>query len=105
MAVPPGCDECSEAAQVVRTDLGAIGIEVDIRRVDSAGLSSKEAASFDLIDVDSWIPYPDSASFLKQLLKTSRRNGFRHVFGPRSSASAVLAETKGRPQPQPSPIA
>jgi DNA-binding SARP family transcriptional activator/ABC-type transport system substrate-binding protein len=68
MAVPSGCDECSEAAQVIATDLGPIGIDVEIRKVDFLGQPSK-LESFDLIDAESGIPYPDSGSFLSQLLK------------------------------------
>jgi len=69
MAVPPGCDECSEAAHVVVINMAAIGIDVEIRKVDLVGLSSTRAASFDLVDAESGIPYPDSASFLRQLLR------------------------------------
>jgi DNA-binding SARP family transcriptional activator/ABC-type oligopeptide transport system substrate-binding subunit len=68
MAVPPGCDPCSEAAHVVQTDLATIGIEVEIREVDLIGNRSKPAATFDLVDAETGIPYPDSASFLRQLL-------------------------------------
>lgn len=68
MAVLPACDECSEAAQVTATALARIGIDVEIRKVDFVGRASK-LGSFDLIDVESGIPYPDSSSFLSQLLR------------------------------------
>jgi peptide/nickel transport system substrate-binding protein len=69
MAVASDCDACSEAAHVVKTNLAAIGIDVEIRKVNlDAGLSDVPA-TFDLIDGDTGILYPDSASFLVQLLK------------------------------------
>jgi hypothetical protein len=68
MAVPPACDQCTEAAHLVQANLAAIGIDVEIRQVDPIGKVFKPAA-FDLIDAESAIPYPDSASFLRQVLR------------------------------------
>jgi DNA-binding SARP family transcriptional activator/ABC-type transport system substrate-binding protein len=66
MPVAPGCHPCSEAAHVVKTDLAAIGIEVEIRAIDSVEVA-KSAANFDLIDAQTGIPYPDAASFLAHM--------------------------------------
>jgi ABC-type oligopeptide transport system substrate-binding subunit len=69
MAVRSGCDPCSEAAHVVQSNLAAIGIDVEIRRVESTARLFDAAATFDLVDAETGIPYPDSASFLSQLLE------------------------------------
>jgi ABC-type oligopeptide transport system substrate-binding subunit len=68
MAIPRGCGECSRAAQVIATNLPTIGIDVKIRKVDFSGRDAK-LKSFDLIDFETGIPYPDSASFLSQLVR------------------------------------
>jgi peptide/nickel transport system substrate-binding protein len=68
MAVAPGCNQCSEAAHVVETDLAAIGIDVEIRTIDPVEFS-KSAAKFDLIDAETRIPYPDPASFLAHMFE------------------------------------
>jgi ABC-type oligopeptide transport system substrate-binding subunit len=68
MALSPGCDECSEAAQVIAMNLAPIGIDVEIRKVDFVGQPSK-LKRFDLIDAETGIPYPDSSRFLSQLLR------------------------------------
>jgi DNA-binding SARP family transcriptional activator/ABC-type oligopeptide transport system substrate-binding subunit len=66
MPVAPGCDECSEVAHVVKTDLAAIGIKVEIRGIDPVEVA-QSAAKFDMIDAETGIPYPDSASFLAHM--------------------------------------
>jgi ABC-type oligopeptide transport system substrate-binding subunit len=58
-----------EAARVVQRDLAAIGIDVETRKVDFDAKPSDPLETFDLIDADTGIPYPDSASFLRQLLR------------------------------------
>jgi DNA-binding SARP family transcriptional activator/ABC-type transport system substrate-binding protein len=66
MPVPSRCDQCSQAAHLVETELAAIGIEVEIRAIDPVEVA-KSAAKFDLIDAETGLPYPDSASFLAHL--------------------------------------
>jgi DNA-binding SARP family transcriptional activator/ABC-type transport system substrate-binding protein len=66
MPVPLGCDQCSKAARLVENELAAIGIDVEIRTIDPAEVS-KSAAKVDLIDAETGIPYPDSASFLAHM--------------------------------------
>ena len=56
MPVAPGCASCLEAAHVVRTTLDAIGIHVEIRRVEQ-GANLSSAARFDLVDAVTGIPY------------------------------------------------
>jgi DNA-binding SARP family transcriptional activator/ABC-type oligopeptide transport system substrate-binding subunit len=68
MPVAPDCDPCSEAAHLVKTNLAAIGIEVEIRTIDAVEFS-KSAAKFDLIDAETGIPYPDPASFLAHMFE------------------------------------
>lgn len=67
MAIPSGCDQCTEAASVVRRNLGAIGIDVTLRKVDDLGAALESGAKFDLIDTSTALPYPDSASFLAHM--------------------------------------
>jgi DNA-binding SARP family transcriptional activator/ABC-type transport system substrate-binding protein len=68
MAIPSGCDQCTEAAHVVRRNLAAIGLDVTIRKVADLGAALESGATFDLIDLRSGLPYPDSASFLAHML-------------------------------------
>jgi DNA-binding SARP family transcriptional activator/ABC-type transport system substrate-binding protein len=68
MAIPSGCDQCADAAHVVRRNLGAIGIDVTIRKLDDLGAALESGAEFDLLDLETALPYPDSASFLAHLV-------------------------------------
>jgi hypothetical protein len=68
MAIRSGCDECTEAAHVVQRSLGAIGIDVTIRKVDDLGAAIDSGTQFDLVDLETALPYPDSASFLAHLV-------------------------------------
>jgi ABC-type oligopeptide transport system substrate-binding subunit len=56
-------------ANLVQTHLAAIGIDVEISKVDDLSEAMKTTAMFDLLDTDTWIPYPDPASFLRQMLR------------------------------------
>jgi hypothetical protein len=67
MPVPAACDRCLEAAQSVRANLEAIGIRVRLERVLDAATALRSSARFDLVDLESGILYPDSASFLAKL--------------------------------------
>ena len=69
MAIPSGCDRCPHAAQVVRANLLAIGIEVRVREVDDLRAALRSGAEFDLVDAITEILYPDSGSFLAQMLR------------------------------------
>lgn len=71
MAVQSGCDPCSEAAHVVETYLADIGIQIEIRTVNLVGKLSESTAKVDLLDAEAGLPYPDSASFLRQLLRAT----------------------------------
>jgi hypothetical protein len=68
MAIPSGCDQCTEAAHVVRRNLAAVGLDVTIRKVDDLGAALDSGAEFDLLDIRTALPYPDSASFLAHML-------------------------------------
>jgi ABC-type oligopeptide transport system substrate-binding subunit len=73
MPVVSGCEPCLEAAQVVQSNLGPIGIHVEIREVEQAAELFNAASRFDLVDAVAGIPYPDSATFLRQLLRDTPR--------------------------------
>jgi DNA-binding SARP family transcriptional activator/ABC-type oligopeptide transport system substrate-binding subunit len=68
MAIPSGCDQCTEAAHVVRRNLAAIGLDVTIRKVDDLRAALGSGAIFDLVDLQTGLPYPDSASFLAHMV-------------------------------------
>jgi DNA-binding SARP family transcriptional activator/ABC-type transport system substrate-binding protein len=104
MAIPAGCDECAEAAHVVRRSLARVGIDVTIRKIGDLRAALASGAEFDLLDIKTALPYPDSASFLARMfddlpsgwithgvqtrLKTiARRSGDR-----RQAAAASLAD-------------
>jgi ABC-type oligopeptide transport system substrate-binding subunit len=67
MAIPTGCDQCTEAAHVVRRNLATVGINVTIRELDDLGAAIESGARFDLLDTSTALPYPDSASFLARM--------------------------------------
>jgi DNA-binding SARP family transcriptional activator/ABC-type transport system substrate-binding protein len=69
MAIPSDCDQCTEAAHVVRRNLAAVGLDVTIRKVDDLGAALDSGAEFDLLDLHTALPYPDSASFLAHMLR------------------------------------
>jgi ABC-type oligopeptide transport system substrate-binding subunit len=69
MAIPAHCDRCTEAAHLVRRDLSAIGIDVRIREVAELDRALRRGARFDLLDSETEILYPDSASFLVQAIR------------------------------------
>jgi DNA-binding SARP family transcriptional activator/ABC-type oligopeptide transport system substrate-binding subunit len=68
MPIPSDCDSCADVAKVVQTDLAGIGINVQIRKVNNLADALKGGAKFDLLDTETGILYPDSASFLEQML-------------------------------------
>jgi DNA-binding SARP family transcriptional activator/ABC-type transport system substrate-binding protein len=71
MPVPPDCEPCTRLAHLVQADLGPIGIEVEVRTTDALNNGPpKHGGRFDLIDAWAWLPYPDSASFLQQVLRS-----------------------------------
>ena len=67
LAIPSGCDQCTEAAHVVRRNLAAVGIDVTIRKLDDLGAAIESGAKVDLLDIRTALPYPDSASFLAHM--------------------------------------
>jgi ABC-type oligopeptide transport system substrate-binding subunit len=67
MPIPSGCPRCVESARIVQRDLGAVGIDVRVRRVDSVA-SNRSDSRFDLVDLRSELPYPDPASFVERIL-------------------------------------
>ena len=69
MPIASDCDRCAVVANLVQADLAAIGIDVEIRKVGDLSEAMKTGAMFDLLDTEAWIPYPDSASFLWQMLR------------------------------------
>jgi ABC-type transport system substrate-binding protein len=50
MPVRSACDQCLQAAQVVQTDLGAIGIDVKLQELDDFSAVFERGAKFDLLD-------------------------------------------------------
>jgi DNA-binding SARP family transcriptional activator/ABC-type oligopeptide transport system substrate-binding subunit len=68
MAIPSGCDRCTDAAHVVQADLAAIGIEVRVRELDDLRGALESGAKFDLLDISTVILYPDAGSFLAQMI-------------------------------------
>ncbi|HEY3192381.1 MAG TPA: BTAD domain-containing putative transcriptional regulator [Solirubrobacterales bacterium] len=69
MAIPAGCDRCTETANLVQRDLAAIGVDVRVREVADLDGAFSTRARFDLIDRETGILYPDSASFLAQAIR------------------------------------
>ena len=69
MAIPAHCDQCKETAHLVRRDLSAIGIDVRIRAVADRDRALGRGARFDLVDGETELLYPDSASFLAQAIR------------------------------------
>jgi ABC-type oligopeptide transport system substrate-binding subunit len=69
MAIQPHCDRCRETAHLVRRDLSVIGIDVTIRAVADVDRALRRGAKFDLLDGETEILYPDSASFLAQAIR------------------------------------
>jgi ABC-type oligopeptide transport system substrate-binding subunit len=69
IAIPRGCDRCTDAAHVVQTDLAAIGIQVRVRKVDDLQGALEPGARFDLLDASTTILYPDAGSFLTQMIQ------------------------------------
>lgn len=108
MAIPAGCDRCTEAAHLVRLSLAAVGIDVTIREFDDIGAAIASGADFDLLDVGTGLPYPDSASFLARMFDDlpsgwvpagvrTRVNGVGSISGdPRQAAAAALADRLAR---------
>jgi len=66
MAVSSHCSPCDQSARIVRRDLGAIGIDVRLRTVDTTPQAGNYR--FDLLDVRADLPYPDPAVFLSQTI-------------------------------------
>jgi hypothetical protein len=69
MAVPANCDSCRQEAEIVRASLAPLGLDVQTKQVaDVAKAISRHPASFDIADGYTYLPYPDPASFLEQML-------------------------------------
>jgi DNA-binding SARP family transcriptional activator/ABC-type transport system substrate-binding protein len=104
MAIPPHCDQCRETAHLVRRDLSGIGIDVTIRAVADLDRAVRRGARFDLVDSESEILYPDSATFLAQTIRAIPRGWVQPVVraevdrmakrsgGGRQAAAAALAD-------------
>jgi len=54
---------------MIQHQLGAIGIDVTIRKVTDLEAAIHSASRFDLLDMGSHFPYPDPASFLEQVFE------------------------------------
>jgi hypothetical protein len=100
MAIPSGCDQCTEAAHVVRRNLATVGINVTIRKLDDLGAAIESGARFDLLDTSTALPYPDSASFLARMFNDipsgwvpsavqARVEGIADISGNRRQAAAA----------------
>jgi ABC-type oligopeptide transport system substrate-binding subunit len=67
MAVSAHCSQCDQSARIVQRDLGTIGIDVELRKVDAAAATAGESR-FDLLDLRVDLPYPDPAPFLSEIV-------------------------------------
>ncbi len=79
MAIPRGCDRCTDAAHVVQADLAAIGIQVRVREVDDLQGALESGARFDLLDASTTILYPDAGSFLAQMIQEMEHPGQQDI--------------------------
>jgi hypothetical protein len=69
MATFSSCDPCAQAAEVVRAQLGRIGIRVKIKKYEDAfGAASKPGTGIDIFDSGTQVDFPDSATFLSRAL-------------------------------------
>jgi DNA-binding SARP family transcriptional activator/ABC-type transport system substrate-binding protein len=91
MAIPADCDRCTETAHLVRRDLSAIGIAVRIREVADLDRVLRRGARFDLVDGQTELLYPDSASFLAQAIRDIPRGWVRHAVRTRVERVAKLS--------------
>jgi DNA-binding SARP family transcriptional activator/ABC-type oligopeptide transport system substrate-binding subunit len=104
MAIRADCDRCRETADLVKRDLAAIGVDVRVREVPDFDGALRALARFDLLDGETGILYPDSASFLASAIReippgwartAVRRKveGVANLSGPdRQAAAAALAD-------------
>jgi DNA-binding SARP family transcriptional activator/ABC-type oligopeptide transport system substrate-binding subunit len=69
MAISARCDRCRETAHLVRRDLSTIGIDVTISAVADLDRALRRGARFDLVDSETELLYPDSASYLAQVIR------------------------------------
>jgi ABC-type transport system substrate-binding protein len=83
MAIPAHCDRCTENAHLVRRDLSVIGITVRIRAVADLDRALRRGAGFDLVDRETELLYPDSASFLAQAIRDIPREWLRPAIAAR----------------------
>jgi DNA-binding SARP family transcriptional activator/ABC-type oligopeptide transport system substrate-binding subunit len=73
MPVLAGCARCSQTAHLVQNSLATIAIYVRIENIRSTRQAFSHGGSFDLLDSKAEILYPDSASFLTQVLESIPR--------------------------------
>jgi ABC-type oligopeptide transport system substrate-binding subunit/class 3 adenylate cyclase/predicted Ser/Thr protein kinase len=68
---------CAQAAEIVKRDLGRIGIRIRVKPVDDfVGELEKPSAPFDLV-LGSWfVDFADPANFVNNLLDTERPLGY-----------------------------
>jgi hypothetical protein len=104
MAIPADCDQCTEAALVVRRNLARVGIGVTIRKLGDLRAALAAGTEFDLLDIQTALPYQDSASFLARMFRdlpsgwvtTGVRARLKDVAGMsgtrRQAAAASLAD-------------
>ena len=83
---------CPQQAQIVKTDLAKIGLQVRIKRLPSAKLFAQEetpGAPFDLA-WNGWIPdYPDPEAMLNEILSSSFGPTFKDPAYQRKLAKAA----------------
>jgi hypothetical protein len=104
MAILDGCGPCLQEGQLVRAELGRIGIRVRLDVAPGFGPNDKEAAKFDILDSGLY-GYPDNAAFLQNLFSLGMPPswlppGVRHAVervsrlsgNERQSAAAALAD-------------
>jgi DNA-binding SARP family transcriptional activator/ABC-type transport system substrate-binding protein len=69
MAVQRGCERCRQFADTVAAALRELGVSVAAVEVDNPQAAIRAGrARFDLIDLSTNVPYPDSAAFLERML-------------------------------------
>jgi ABC-type transport system substrate-binding protein/class 3 adenylate cyclase/streptogramin lyase/tRNA A-37 threonylcarbamoyl transferase component Bud32 len=76
---PDGCSRCAETAERVVQDLGAIGIDVQVKLFDDRfGEAGKPNAAWDLIAITWLMDFADPSDFVDALLVPGRNLGYAY---------------------------
>ena len=64
---PDGCPRCADTANVLRDNLGAIGITLQVREVDDRFGEASSSSSWDLVEFTWFADYADPSDFINGL--------------------------------------